>query len=75
MKSLKAPREVGHSAASAQQKRVARRSHRPGITVAISASTNALAAASTIQPYQYMGGLSAGGDRYTQNSTRFTLGR
>src|SRR5271167_511651 len=75
MKSLNAPREAGHSAARAQQKAVARRSHWPGTTVAIKPTTNALAAASMIQPYQYIGGPSTGMGRYTQNSVLPALGR
>src|ERR1700719_5110639 len=56
MKILSAARAAGHSAAKAQQKTVARRSHCPGIFVAIPPTMNALMAASTIQPYQNMGG-------------------
>src|SRR5258708_40114257 len=56
MKILSPVRAAGQSAARAQQKTVARRSHRVGIIVAMPATTNALAAASTIQPYQNMGG-------------------
>src|SRR6266851_4617515 len=56
MKILSAVRAAGQSAARAQQKTVARRSQCPGTIVAMHATTNALAAASTIQPYQNMGG-------------------
>src|SRR6266436_3341149 len=56
MKILSAASAVGQSAARAQQKTVARRSHGPEIIVAIQPSTNAAMAAFTIQPYQYMGG-------------------
>src|SRR5258705_4322029 len=56
MKILSPVRAAGQNAARAQQKTVARRSHCPGISVAMQATTNALTAASTIQPYQNMGG-------------------
>src|SRR6266404_1441998 len=56
MKILSPVREAGQRTARAQQKTVAWRSHRAGIIVAAQATTNALAAASTIQPYQNMGG-------------------
>src|SRR5258708_5780102 len=56
MKILKLVSAADQSTARAQQKTVARRSHCPGTIIAMPATTNALAAASTIQPYQNMGG-------------------
>src|ERR1700758_5600958 len=56
MKILKPVRAAGHSTARAQQKTVPRRSHCSEIVVATKATTSALAPASTIQPYQNMGG-------------------
>src|SRR5579862_9781007 len=74
-KLLSTARSVGHKAPRTQQKKVPWRSCRSGTIAAIKATTSAATAVSKIQPYQYMGGLSAGGERYTQNSTRLTLGR
>src|SRR5258706_3432340 len=56
MKILSPVRAAGQTAARAQQKTVAWRSHRAGIVVATPATTNALTAESAIQPYQNMGG-------------------
>jgi hypothetical protein len=57
MKILKAERLTGHSAASAQQNKVVRGIKLRGRSVAAAATTSAAAAASTIQPYQNIGGL------------------
>src|SRR5262245_23264707 len=56
MKILSPVSAAGHSTARAQKKTVARRSQGPETIVAMPATTNALAAASTIQPYQNIGG-------------------
>src|SRR5579871_658239 len=48
--------DAGHSAARAQQKTVARRSHCSGTTVATALTTDEAMSARTIQPYQNIGG-------------------
>jgi hypothetical protein len=58
-KILSTARTVGHNAPKTQKKKVPCRSLRSGTVVAIRATTTAAMAESTIQPYQYMGGLSA----------------
>jgi hypothetical protein len=67
MKILKAERLTGHSAASAQQNKVVRGIKLRGRSVAAAATTSAAAAASTIKPYQNIGGLTPVGCR--QKST------
>src|SRR6266849_317119 len=56
MKILSPARAAGQRAPRAQQKTAACRSHRAGTIVAMQPTTNALMAASTIQPYQNIGG-------------------
>src|SRR5262249_56193440 len=63
MKIRRPVRAAGHSAASAQQNTVARRSRFAETIVAASDTARAAMAASTIQPYQNMGGPTPAGWR------------